>query len=325
MTKIMGSGIVFSMRKLSIFIILCLIAQKGYCFWVWSPKTQEWKNPQYSPLATPALQYEEAVKDFETGDYKEAYKGFKKVIVNYPDAKEAAEAQYYIGRCLESMEQPYKAYLEYQKVIDIYPNSKRINEIVKRQYDIGEFFLNREPKKWLGISLYDFVEHPTIVIFQTLVDKVPYSEYASQAQYKIGILKLQLGRYDEARDAFQKVIDNYPDSELAAPARYQLAIATSKASYGVDYDSTSIEEASSRLDEFVKKHPEADISAKAKEQLQQLRTKEAKKTFDIAAFYERQKKYKSAVIYYQKIMDEYYESDYAKEAKARIAVIEERK
>jgi outer membrane assembly lipoprotein YfiO len=313
------------MRKIIIpfFCILFLFSSSAYPFWIWSPKTQKWKNPKYSALATPYLQFKEGEKYFGEKKYKEAYDAFKKLIIHYPDAQEAAEAQYYLGMCLEQLEQPYQAFLEYQKVIDSYPNSKRINEVVERQYKIGEYFLNREPKQWLGVSLYDFVEHPSIEIFKKIVEKVPYSSYATLAEYKLGLLFLQLGRYDEARDAFQKVIDDYPESEWAMPAKYQLAIATAKASPGIGYDSTSLEEASARLNEFIKKHPDAQISAQAEEQLKGIRNREAKKNFDIAQFYEKQEKYDSALTYYKIVINNYADSGYYLSSLERIKELSE--
>jgi outer membrane assembly lipoprotein YfiO len=208
------------------------------------------------------------------------------------------------------MDKPYDAFLEYHKVVDSYPNSQRISEIIEKEYNIGEYFLNREHKQWLGLSLYDFVEHPSIEIFRKIVDKAPYSEYAPRAQYKLGILFMHLARYEEARDSFQKLIDSYADSEWATPAKYQLAIATSKAFPGADYDSSYLKEATERLDEFIKNHPDAKISSEAEEQLKELRNREAKKDFDTAEFYEKQGQYKSAIIYYKKIIDNYEDSDY---------------
>jgi len=298
------------MKKGLILLILLIVPYSAYPFWIWSPKTQKWKNPKYSALSTPYLQYKAALKIFEAGRYKEAYKEFKKILVHYPDAKEAAESQYYLGRCLEKFDKSYEAFLAYQKLIDSYPNSQRINEVIEREYNIGEYFLNREHKKWLGLSLYDFIEHPSIEIFNSLVKKAPYSEYAPRAQYKMGIILFELGRFDEARDAFQKVVDNYSDSEWAPPAKYQLAIATSKAFPGADYDSSYLKEATTRLDEFIKDHPEAKISDEAEDQLKVLRNREAKKSFDIGQFYESQDQYKSAVIYYRKVVDNYLDSDY---------------
>ncbi len=310
------------MKKLIITLIFLSVSFKAYPFWIWSPKTQKWKNPKYSALAVPYLQYKEALKLFEEEKYKEAYKEFKKLLVNYPDAKEAADGQYYLGRCLEEMDKPYDAFLAYQKVIDSYPNSQRINEVVEREYNIGEYFLNRENKKVLGVSVYDFVDHPAIEIFKRIVDKVPYSQYAPRAQYKMGMVLMELGRYDEARDAFQKLIDNYGDSEWASPAKYQLALATAKAFPGAEYDSTYLQEATERLDEFIEDHPEAKISVQAQEQLSALRNSEAKKNFDIAEFYEKQNKYKSALIYYNKVVNGFSDSDYYTSALEKIALLE---
>jgi len=323
LTRKKASDIVFSMRKSIILLILLLFSFDAYPFWIWSPKTQKWKNPEYSALATPYLQYKQALKYFEQDEFKEAHEEFKKLLVNYPDAKEAAEAQYYLARCLEKFDKPYDAFLEYQKLIDSYPNSQRINEVVEREYNIGEYFLNKEHKAWLGLSLYDFVEHPSIQIFGGIVNKVPYSEYAPRAQYKLGMILFQLGRYEESREAFQKVIDNYSDGEWAAPAKYQLALATSQAFPGADYDSSYLKEATSRLDEFIKDHPEAKISAEAEDQLIVLRNKEARKVFDTGQFYENQDQYNSGVIYYKKVVKSYPDSDYYDLAVERIEELEE--
>ncbi len=311
------------MKKVFVFLVLCSFCLNAHPFWIWSPKTQKWKNPQYSALATPYLQYKEALKLFELEDYTGAYRAFKKVLIHYPDAKEAAEAQYYLARCLEKLNKPYDAFLEYKKLINSYPNSQRINEAVEREYNVGEYFLNREHKKWLGVSFYDFVEHPSIEIFREITDKVPYSEYAPRAQYKQGTILMRLGRYDEARDAFQKVIDNYSDSEWATPAKYQLAIATYKSFPGADYDSSYLEEATERLDEFIAEHPEAQISFEAEEQLKELRDREAKKNFDIGEFYETQSQYKSAVIYYTKVVDNYPDTSYFNQSLQRIEELQE--
>lgn len=307
------------MKKALIFaVILVFLPVSAYPFWIWSPKTSKWKNPQNSPLATPYLQYKQAIRVFEEAKYKEAYQEFRKFLVYYPDAKEAAEAQFYLAICLEKMDKSYEAFLQYQKLIDSYPNSQRINEVVEKQYNIGEFFLDRDAKKYLGVSFYDFVEHPSVEIFQTIVLKVPYSEYAPRAQYKLGMIFVKLGRYDEARDAFQKVIDDYSDSEWSMPAKYQMALATARAYPGVDYDSSYVKDAARRLDEFIKEHPQAQISSSAEDQLGELRNREAKKNYDIAVFYELQDQYRSAAIYYRKVIVQYPDSEYYDRAVEKI-------
>lgn len=306
------------MRRIFIIILCSIWAVEAYPFWIWSPKNQKWKNPEYAPLATPALQSERAISKFDQKRYKAALKEFKKVLIHFPDAEEAADSQYYLGRCWEELKQPYRAYEEYQKVIDSYPNSKRIQEIIERQYTIGEYFLNKEPKKWLGISLFELAEHPSMGIFKKVVENAPYSEYAPCAQYKLGILYAKLGRFQEAKDAFQALLDNYPDSEWAEAGKYQLAMASAKASYGIDYDDVHRKEALSGFSDFLKRHPDTQLTQEAETQFQELREKEAKKNYTIAQFYEKQKKIESAIVYYEVVITTYPHTRYAQPAKERL-------
>ncbi|MCK4809318.1 MAG: outer membrane protein assembly factor BamD [Candidatus Omnitrophica bacterium] len=303
------------MKKILFFLIICFFVQEAHAFWIWSPKTKKWKNPELSALATPKFQLDKAMKWFEAEKYKVSVREFRKVLIHYPDSREAAEAQYYLGRCRGELKKPYQAFLEYQKVIDTYPNSQRIQEIIERMYNIGEYYLNREPTKWLGMDLSSLTEHPSIEIFKKIIDAAPYSEYAPQVQYKLGLLFISLSRFEDASDIFQKLIDNYPENKWAKAAKYQLAISASKASPGVDYDDTRRKQAIDNFNEFVEKYPEADFSANAQNKLRILKEKEAKKNFDIACFYERQKKIRSAVIYYEIIVNDFGDTSYAKKAK----------
>jgi outer membrane assembly lipoprotein YfiO len=309
---------IFAMKKIFILFFILFPLINTYPFWIWSPKQKKWKNPKHSALVTPYLQCRKALKYFKKKNYDLAYKEFKKLIIHYPDSEDAAEGQYFIGRCLEELKKPYQAFLEYDKLITSYPNSKRINEAVERMYKIGEYFLQRRPKKWMGISVYDFVEHPAIEIFRKIVEKSPYSPYASKSLYNLGVLLFQLQRFEEAKDAFQKLIDDYPDSQWVEPAKYYLAVATSEGSFGYEYDSSSVKEATKKLEEFLERNPQAKISYQAKEYLKELKDMQAKKEFEIASFYEKQKKIKSAIFYYRLILKNYPETEFAQKAKQKL-------
>lgn len=303
------------MKILIIYLISFIVGLNSYAFWIWSPKTQKWKNPQYSSLATPQLQFKKALKAFKSGKYKTALREFKKILIHFPDAQEAAEACYYIGRCWEKLNRFYQAFLSYDKLVATYPNSKRIQEALEREYRIGEYFLNEKPKKWLGISIYSLVEHPSLEIFRRIAERAPYSKYAPASLYKMGMILVELKRWEEAKDVFQKIVDNYPDSKWFKLAKFQLSLVCSKLSLGSDYDDTYYQEAKKGFEEFLKNNPEAKISKEAKKILEEIKEKEAKKYFDIAQFYKKQKKAKSAIVYYELLIEKYPESKYAKEAK----------
>ena len=310
-------------RLFIIFIIGVSTSSLAYPFWIWSPKSKKWRNPEYSPLASPQAQLEKALKFYEAKDYSQALKEFKKLVIHFPDSKEAPLAQYYVGRVLEELGKPYQAFKEYQKVVDSYPYSEKIAEIIKRQYKIGEFFLNRGGRKWPGVVLDELFEHPSIEIFKKVIENAPYSEYASASLYKLGLLYKGLGRYDEAIQSFKELEEKYPESKWIEPAKYQLALCSAKISLGSDYDQALTQEAKKRFEELLRKFPDLEISKEAQKQLEAIKNKEAKKFFDVAQFYYKQKDYQSAKIYYTYVVKNYPQTEWAQASQEILKEIKE--
>ncbi len=258
---------------------------------------------------------------YSSSDYERAIDEFKKLVRHYRQSRQAAEAGYYVGLCLEKLNKPYEAYLAYQKVVDEYPFSERIEEIVKREYEIGERFFEGEKRKVLGVAL-PILENPAIEIFRKVVDNSPYGDYASQAQYKIGLFYKGYGRFNEAKEEFQKVVANYPDSEWAEAAKFQIAICTSKVSLKPEYDQEATQEAKKKFEDFVKAHPDVELSKEAQDKARELKDKEAESNFKTGQFYEKQRAYQSARIYYRYIIEDYPQSPWASEAQERLKALE---
>ena len=315
------------MKKLAVFIIFIFalsISNLSFGFWIWSPKSKKWRNPAYSPLAAPQAQFQKAMDRYEATAYKEALNEFLKVVKHFADSKQAPEAQYYIGKCYQALDNPYQAFKEYQKVIDSYPYSERINEIVELEYEIGDYFLNRQRNKWLGIVIDELFEHPSIEIFKKVIENAPYSEPAQASQYKLGLLYKGLARYEEAIDSFTELIEKYPESTWTEPAKYQLALCSARASLDSDYDQELTRQAKEQFEEFLVEHPDAEISKEAQKEFEELRNKEAEKSFNIATFYHKQHDFSSAKVYYNYVIKNYPRTLWAEEAREKLKEAEEK-
>lgn len=302
------------------FALVLSLASPGFAFWIWTPKDKKWTNPKWSAKNSPQEQYQFAKEIFDSGDYKTAYTEFKKLISHFPESFEASEAQFYAGECLEKMGKLYDAYLSYQKVIDKYPFNERMNEILKKELDIADRIAEEE-MKILGMDLPQY--HHAITIYRKIIDNYPYGELAPLSQYKIGLVLKSVGSFDEAKAEFEKVVSSYPDSEWSEAAKFQIAQTASIASLAPDYDQKLTQEAKDRYEEFVDKHPEADLTKDAEEEIKELTEKGAEKDYNIAQFYEKQKAYSSAVIYYEDVVRNYPRSDWAQKSLERIKVLEE--
>lgn len=310
--------------SLLILIAIAFIPANAQAFWVWTPETNKWVNPKYAVKETPAEQLEFALEHYEAKDYKAAIKEFNKLLKHYPRAKEAPESQYYIGLCWEDQKEDYKAYQAYQKVIDRYPFSERSAEIVRRQYDIGERMLEGINQKSAFVKSFSGANYNVIEIFKKVIKNAPYGDLAAPAQYKIGLYLMEQGLFQEARDEFEKTVNDYPDSEWAKAAQYQIAVTDAKRSTDAEYDQKVTKVAVAEFESFLESNPDAELSAEAKEKIAELRNKEAENNMVIAEFYEKQKNFKAAKIYYQIVIDDYNDSSWVQKALNKIQEISQK-
>ena len=312
------------MRRLIIILILfCLSTSPAYAYWIWTPKTGKWVNPKHDVKPTPKEQFEWAKGFYDAKQYEDAKREFAKLLKKYSKSFEASESQYYLGLIEEAQGRSYEAFLAYQKVIDKYPFSERIQDIIRREYEIAEGFMAGEKRKALGMALP--VENPAIEILTKVIENSTYGPLAPKAQYKLGLVLKGLMRYYEAEEAFNKVISNYPESEWVEPARFQIAACRAALSRSPDYDQGAMQEAKEKFEEFVKENPDAELSHEAEKNIKQLREKEAQSNFNIGRFYEKQKDYGPARIYYEEVIKKYSDTPWAAKAIERLEIMEKKK
>ncbi len=313
------------MKRLTLLFIIffSLSVSSAYPYWIWTPKTGKWVNPKTTAKASPKEQFEFAKGQYDIKQYEDAKREFKKLLRVFPKSAEAPEAQYYLGLIEEATGSPYEAYQAYQKVIDKYPFSGRITEIIEREYKIAEEFMSGEKRKAMGLALP--VENPAIEIFTKVVENSTYGPLAAKAEYKLGLVLKGLGRFYEAEEAFNKVITSYPESEWVEASKFQIASCRAAVSKGPGYDQGAAQEAKEKFQAFIKEHPDAELSNTAEKNISQIREKEAENNYNIGRFYEKQKAYQAAKIYYNDVVKNYSDSPWAIKAFERLRVLEKKR
>jgi len=302
---------------------LALSLSPAYAYWIWTPKTGKWINPKTAVKSTPKEQFNFAKNFYDAKEYEDAKREFRRLLKAYPKSFEAAESQYYLGLIEDAQGNLYEAYLAYQKVVDKYPFSERIPQIIEREYKIADAFMSGEKRKAMGVPLP--VDNPAIEIFNKVVENSTYGPWAPAAQYKLGLVLKGLLRYYEAEEAFSKVVSSYPASEWVAPAKFQIASCRAAVSRGPEYDQGAAGEAKDKFEEFVKEHPDAVLSKEAEVNIEKLREKEAASNYNIALFYEKQKAPDAAKIYYNDVINNYPDSQWSAKALERLEMLEKKK
>ena len=303
-------------------IFLILFPSLSQADWIWTPETGKFINPKWEVKPTPEDQLEYAQSFRDQGNCKKAMAEYKKLIKAYPRAKEAPEAEFFTGQCLEDMNKPYEAYQAYQLVIDKYPFSERAAQIVGLEYNIANHLLeNKGRSKWAEVVVGS--DDRVIEIFRTVIKDAPYGKYAAISQYKIGLYLKEKGMYQEARDEFEKTMNDYPNSEWAQASKFQIAMADTSRASDAQHEQKVTSVAMDEFNEFVKTHPDSQLTPEAKAQMARLKDKEAENNFVIAKFYEKQKNLKAARIYYKEVANNYADTSWGPKASGQLKIIGE--
>lgn len=302
---------------LSIFIL----SSHAYAFWVWTPETKRFVNPKAAIKQDAKSQFEYALKFYDEKDYPASIREFKKVITHFPQSSYAMESQYYIGLSLEALSKNYEAYLAYQKLIDVYPASQHIDEVIEREYKIAELFYSGKKQKGLGFGTF-LSKDKAIEILKKVVENSPYGKYGAIAQYKLGLIYKEMRNYEEALSNMELVVKNYPDKKIADDARLQLAEISSIYSLGAEYDQSATNKAISEFEKVLKENPDTQQKEEIGSSLESLKDKDAESNFKIAGFYERTRELKSAIIYYEDIVKNFPGTGWAAKAAERIEILQ---
>jgi len=306
-------------RLLTAIFAVFLFSQTAFGYWIWTPESKKWTNPKNAPKESPQEQLRFALGYFEIKDYETAYNEFKKLVKYYPDALEAPEAQYYMGRSLEEMGKLYEAFQAYQKVIDKYPFTERTDDILQQEYIVAQKLLDFR-QNVIGFNFTG--ENAALEIFRKVIENAPYGKFASASQYKIGLTLKAKGDFTEATQEFQKVLDNYPATEWAEPAKFQIAICAARSSLDASYDQTMTQEAVEKFQTFLATHPDAELSEQAALRIDELRDKEAQSNYEVGRFYEKQRAPESAKIYYQFVLKNFPRSVWGEKSLERMQALE---
>ena len=317
-----------SVNKLSACFAVSIVAiliftTAASAYWVWTPGTKKFINPKYAVKDSPKEQFDWAMSFYNAKDYQRAAAEFEKLVKQYEYSEYASRAQYRIGLSYENMGKYYIAFQNYQKTIDNFPHIDNIDEIIAREYNIGKMYESKQSPKVLGTDIMTSIDR-AIEIYKKVVDNAPYGKIADEAQFSLGNALKRAEMYDEAVAAFQKLADDYPTSALRDKAKYEVTQCAYKASLKPAYDIGPTDKAIKALEEFNQSTGNKELLDESDKTMKRLKDKSAEKSMMTARFYESQKHYQSAIIYYQDVLDRFPDSSFEGAARAKVGWLKER-
>jgi outer membrane protein assembly factor BamD (BamD/ComL family) len=266
---------------------------------------------------------------FETERYGLAIKAARRTVRTWPLSDYAPEAQHLLGRAYEEQGREERAFKEYQFLLERYPKVENHQEVVKRQFEIANQYLDGKWfRLWGTLPLFRSMER-TVRMYETVIKNGPYSDVAPQAQLNIGTAREKqisffnkIDPFREALDAYLTAADRYFDNrEIASEALFRAANAYFQQARKADYDQTMAAQAIATFGDFITLYPTDPRVPEARTLISQLRTEQARGSYSTARYYEKRKRWSGALIYYNEVLLNDPNSPYAEPARRKIEQI----
>jgi outer membrane protein assembly factor BamD len=250
-------------------------------------------------------------------DPKRAIKAYRQLVRRYPKDALAGGAAFRAATLLEKTNDLLEAATAYRVVVVNYPRSPHFEEAIEGQFRIGEVYLAGKKLKLLGIPLATSMDK-AVDIFASIIRTAPYGKYTARAQFDIGLAREKQGANDAAIQAYQAVIDKFSNDPVAADAQYQIGYIWWTSARGGTRDIAATNNAKVAFQDYLFRYPNSEKASQARANLQKLEHKSTSTSFDTARFYDKQKAYRAAVIYYNEVIRQQPGSPESEKAKKRI-------
>jgi outer membrane protein assembly factor BamD len=251
------------------------------------------------------------------GNIKRAIRAYKSLVKHHPKDGLAANALYRSAQLQEQLHLYTPAAESFVQLVERYPSSPHFEEAIEAQFRLGEVYLNGKKLKLLGIPIASALDR-AVTIFANVVRTAPYGKYTARAQFDIGLAREKQGANDAALQAYQAVVDKFPTEPLAVDAQYQIGYIWFTASQKGTNDAAAANNAKTAFQDFLFHYPKSEKAAQARADLDILEHKQTANSYKVAKFYDKQKYYRAAVIYYNEVIRQQPGTEESNEAKKRI-------
>ena len=257
----------------------------------------KWQRPRAKD------QLQVAEEAFTAKNYSTTLHAAHRILRVWPLSDYAPRAEYLVGRCLEVKHKDESAFNAYQKIIEKYPKSGEYNEVLLRQYEIGNRFLGGQWfRVWDILPLYPSMDE-TANLYGKIVANGPFSEVAPHAQLRIGAAREKQKNYPDAVRAYELAADRYQNQpEIASDAMYRAGVSWEKQADTAEYDQGAAAKAIAAYTDFMTFYPDDKRVADAQKALVKLKGEQVRGSFKIAQFYEANRKWAGAVVYYNDVL-----------------------
>jgi outer membrane protein assembly factor BamD (BamD/ComL family) len=276
--------------------------------------------------------FKEGKELFQQKKYSEAAGKFATAADRWPDTPVEEDALFMLGESLFFSDQYPKAHDNYSSLLKKYSNSRHLDIAVAREFALARYWeqLDDYHHKWsLTPNITDNSQPHfdtfgyAVQAYQNVRMYDPSGPLADDSLMATATAYFRRGQFEMAALDFDVLRKEYPNSEHQKAAHILGLQAKMRVYQGKYYDPTALQEAGEITDQTLTQFGsqlggERTRLLKAKKQILE---EKADREYAMAQYYEKQKYFGSARLYYQGLIEMYPSTDRAKDARTRLDAI----
>jgi len=150
--------------------------------------------------------------------------------------------------------------------------------------------------------------------FRIIILNFQGSTLSDKAQFYYAECHFNLKEYILAISEYEKLTRVFSNSEYVDDAQYKVALSYYKLSPKYALDQINTEKAIQEFQKFLEDYPYSTLVPEADKYMQKCREKLAKKHFRNGESYRKRTLYRSALVYYDHVLDNYYDTSFAEKS-----------
>ncbi len=313
-------------RHTSAFAVLLVMATVSLARAAVTPPnpTPSWllQNGVWVPLVapnpnTPEGQVAQMIAELNSGHPQHIPKQAKRWIKHNKTNPLTAEVLLLRGDAYNAMGAKYTALFSYENLLDNFPTSPLYGPCLRREYNIACAFLRGYKRKFLGMRILP-VTGDALELLRRIQDRQRGSPLAELAGIRVADHYYNDARFHRAFQSYQDFLRRYPYSQFVIKAtimEVQCLLATFR---GVKFDLTPLRNADAQLESLTQEHPNFARILQVKALEERIYQIEGRKELEIARFYIRFSKPAAAQYYYNRVINDWPDTQWAKIAQKEL-------
>jgi len=263
---------------------------------------------------------ENAQQLYDSGKFKSSAKVVSKWIKNNSyEHPFMDDALFLKGNACYNSSQYYDALQTFEILLEKFGASEHYSKAMYKEVDIATRFLEGEKRRVLYIFKFSAVGDASEILTR-IATRWPGSKLAAkaliiEADYFFGNKK-----FLEAQEAYQLIVNSYSTTDKYQHALFRNAESTFLQYRAPLYESTPLTEARFRYKQYLLKFPADGNSSAINKRLVEIEDLLAEKEYLIAAFYAKTNKDEAAKYYYEQIIKQWPQSQWAQHSAEKLSL-----